>query len=207
MGRDTRGVKGITLDPDDWVVGMVVADPEGYLLTICENGYGKRTPFGPNEGPAAAEELDEVDDSETPSTDSEGAETAEGNRSTMRYRVQRRGGKGLRDIKTSERNGPVVAVLAVRDGDEMMLITQQGMLTRIRVDEVRVTGRNTQGVRLIHVQEGDRVVSAAKIAREELAPQDSEASPEQDAPSSGDSSSAAPGEPANPTSEPTDTQE
>jgi DNA gyrase subunit A len=86
----------------------------------------------------------------------------------MRYRKQRRGGKGLRDIRTSERNGQVVCVISVRDGDELMLITQQGMVTRTRVDEVRVIGRNTQGVRLISLNEGDKVVTAAKIAQEDV---------------------------------------
>lgn len=201
MGRNSRGVKGITLEADDAVVGMVVADPEGYLLTVCENGFGKRTPFGPNEGPAAAESHleEEVAESDLPETEpvDASADDATTSRSSMRYRVQRRGGKGLRDIKTSERNGPVVAVLSVRDGDEMMLITQQGMVTRIRVDEVRVTGRNTLGVRLIQLNEGDRVVGAAKIAREDLDSQlassapatesPAPSSPEAEVPSSGES--------------------
>jgi DNA gyrase subunit A len=97
------------------------------------------------------------------------AEPAEtpADRSGMRYRKQRRGGKGLRDIRTSDRNGPVVAIVAVRAGDELMVISQQGMVTRMRVDEIRVIGRNTQGVRLINLNEGDKVVGAAKIAREE----------------------------------------
>jgi DNA gyrase subunit A len=201
MGRNSRGVKGITLEADDAVVGMVVADPEGYLLTVCENGFGKRTPFGPNEGPAAAESHleEEVAENDLPETEpvDASADDATTSRSSMRYRVQRRGGKGLRDIKTSERNGPVVAVLSVRDGDEMMLITQQGMVTRIRVDEVRVTGRNTLGVRLIQLNEGDRVVGAAKIAREDLDSQlassapatesPAPSSPEAEIPSSGES--------------------
>jgi DNA gyrase subunit A len=63
----------------------------------------------------------------------------------------------------------VVAVVAVREGDELMLITQQGMVTRMRVDEIRIVGRNTQGVRLINLREEDKVVTAAKIAREDVA--------------------------------------
>ena len=86
----------------------------------------------------------------------------------MRYRKQRRGGKGLRDIRTSERNGPVVAVLSVRDGDDIMLITAQGMVNRTHVNEVRIVGRNTQGVRLMNLGEGDRIASVAKVAREEI---------------------------------------
>src|SRR5262249_45454575 len=151
MGRDTKGVRGINLTQDDELVGMVVTDPEGYLLTVCENGYGKRTPFGANtaEEPPESEETAEPPETpearEAPSAEGEAAETEE--RSAMRYRRQRRGGKGLRDIRTSERNGQVVGVQAVRDGDELMVITQQGMVTRMRVDEIRIVGRNTQGVR------------------------------------------------------------
>src|SRR5207253_1279289 len=115
MGRNTRGVKGINLQSGDAVVGLVVADPEGYLLTVCENGYGKRTPFGAN---AAAEEPEiEEEPAEEPPPEGEEGEAVD--RTTMRYRRQRRGGKGLRDIRTSERNGPVVGVVSVRDGDDV----------------------------------------------------------------------------------------
>src|SRR5439155_25338302 len=118
MGRNPRGVKGINLQAGDAVVGLVVADPEGYLLTVCENGYGKRTPFGAN---AAAEEpeIEEEPAEEPPPEEGEEGEAVD--RTTMRYRRQRRGGKGLRDIRTSERNGPVVGVVSVRDGDDVMI--------------------------------------------------------------------------------------
>ena len=86
----------------------------------------------------------------------------------MRYRKQRRGGKGVRDIRTSERNGPVVGVVAVRDGDDIMLITTQGMVNRTHVDEIRVVGRNTQGVRIMNLNEGDKIASLAKVAREDV---------------------------------------
>jgi DNA gyrase subunit A len=167
MGRDTRGVKGIGLVGEDEVVGMVVADPDGYLLTICENGYGKRTRFGANTASLGADEASNGD-ADAESTEESGSEESEGSSSQARYRKQRRGGKGLRDIRTSERNGQVVVALSVRDGDELMIMTQQGMVTRTRIDEIRITGRNTQGVRLIQLGEGDRVVSAAKIAREDV---------------------------------------
>jgi DNA gyrase subunit A len=85
----------------------------------------------------------------------------------MRYRKQRRGGKGLRDIRTSERNGPVVGVISVRDGDDIMLITTQGMVNRTHVDEIRVVGRNTQGVRIMNLNEGDKIASIAKVAWED----------------------------------------
>ena len=85
----------------------------------------------------------------------------------MRYRKQRRGGKGVRDIRTSERNGPVVGVASVRDGDDIMLITTRGMVNRTHVSEIRVVGRNTQGVRIMGLKEGDKIASMAKVAQEE----------------------------------------
>jgi DNA gyrase subunit A len=84
------------------------------------------------------------------------------------YRVQNRGGKGLIDIQTSERNGPVVAVAKVTDADEVMLTTSSSMVIRTPVDTIRTIGRNTQGVRLIKVDEGDAVSSLAKLPQEEL---------------------------------------
>lgn len=169
MGRDTKGVRGINLQGDDEVVGLVVTEPEGFLLTVCENGYGKRTPFGGNTGLADGPE-DETAEAEPTAAEAEGteAEGGEADRSGMRYRIQRRGGKGLRDIRTTDRNGAVVAVESVRAGDDLMVITTGGMVTRMRVDEIRVIGRNTQGVRLIALQEGDKVATVAKIAQEEL---------------------------------------
>ncbi len=96
MGRNTSGVKGISLGKHDQLVGMVVADPDATLLTACQNGYGKRTNFGPNSADTG-EDTGEEDAS-----------------SSARYRTQRRGGKGLRDIKTTERNGPVICHRAGR---------------------------------------------------------------------------------------------
>ncbi len=181
MGRNTRGVKGINLVDADEVVGVVVADPEGCLLTVCENGYGKRTPFGPNtagEEPADVEADEAADAPEAAEVEpagegDEGGESAD--RSSMRYRRQRRGGKGVRDIRTTERNGPVVGVVTVREGDDIMLITQQGMVNRTHADEIRVTGRNTQGVRVMNLNEGDRIASVAKVAREEAAEEETTA--------------------------------
>jgi DNA gyrase subunit A len=143
---------------------MVVADPEGFLLTICANGYGKRTPFGPNTAGAAGEDHGDEADAAADGADGDGAET----RSAMHYRKQRRGGKGIRDVKTSERNGPVVGVLAVRDGDHVMLMTAQGMVNRTHVDEIRVVGRNTQGVRVMNLGADDTIVSLAKVALEDI---------------------------------------
>jgi DNA gyrase subunit A len=169
MGRNTRGVKGITLQKDDEVVGMVVADPSGYLLTVCANGYGKRTPFGANVAGHETEEAEEaVEEPVEPVEAAEGTvEEEAAERSAMHYRKQRRGGKGIRDIRTSERNGSVVGVASVRDGDDIMLITTGGMVNRTHVDEIRVVGRNTQGVRVMNLNEGDKIATVAKVAREE----------------------------------------
>jgi DNA gyrase subunit A len=130
MGRVSRGVRGIKLRLKDTVVGMVIAQEGASLLTVCENGYGKRTSF---------------DD----------------------YRPQGRGGLGLINIKTTERNGKVVALKAIGEDDELMMITAEGMIIRTGLDEVREIGRNTQGVRLIKISEGDKLVAAAKIAPED----------------------------------------
>jgi DNA gyrase subunit A len=170
MGRNTRGVKGIALMEGDDVVGMVVTDPQGFLLTVCENGYGKRTPFGSNTAgvEAGGEEAEEpVVEEEPPATEPGDGGEAAPERGQMRYRKQRRGGKGLRDIRTSERNGLVVGVVAVRDGDDIMFITAGGMVNRTRVAEIRVVGRNTQGVRVMGLKEGDKVASIAKVAKED----------------------------------------
>ena len=174
IGRNTRGVRGINLMKDDEVVGMVVADPEGYLLTVCENGYGKRTPFGANtvgEEPPEGEVDEAVEDVPEVAEEATAEEGGEGegdkDRSAMRYRKQRRGGKGVRDIQTSDRNGPVLGVLSVRDGDDVMLITTQGMVNRTHAKEIRVVGRNTKGVRIMNLKDGDRLASLAKVARED----------------------------------------
>jgi DNA gyrase subunit A len=169
MGRNAKGVRGIRLRPDDEVTGMVVVDPEGYLLSVCENGFGKRTPFGANTPDAAdpAEPVEEIDEAEL-ETEEEPAGEEEAGRSSMQYRKQRRGGKGVRDIRTTERNGPVVGVVTVRDGDDIVLITTGGMVNRTHVREIRVVGRNTQGVRVMNLNEGDKIASVAKVAPEEM---------------------------------------
>jgi DNA gyrase subunit A len=143
------------------------------LLTVCENGYGKRTPFGANtaggepaesDGEETAEAVEEPVE-ETPIE--EAGEEAATVGSGMRYRKQRRGGKGVRDIRTSERNGLVMGVSSVRDTDDIMLITTGGMVNRTHIREIRVVGRNTQGVRIMGLREGDKIASIAKVAEEE----------------------------------------
>ncbi len=139
MGRTAAGVKGINLRDKDGVVAMVVADDERELLTVCENGYGKRT--------AMREYLVQMEDGST--------------------RTQNRGGKGRVDIKTTARNGEVVSAISVTEGDEMMLISESGMIVRSKVEGVRETGRGTQGVRVINLKAGDKLISVARIEEDE----------------------------------------
>lgn len=152
MGRNTSGVKGISLTNDDALVGMVVADPDATLLTVCQRGYGKRTPFGPNAVVTTDEDVESED------------EVSSG---TARYRTQRRGGKGLRDIRTSERNGKVVDIVRVTDEDEILMMTSKGKLQRIAAREINVIGRNTQGVRIMSLDDSDSLVAVVRVPPEE----------------------------------------
>lgn len=135
MGRNSRGVRGVSLQGDDVVVGMVVVQAEEVLLTVCAHGYGKRTP---------------VSD----------------------YRLTNRGGKGVINIKTTDRNGPVVSVMRVKDDDDVVIVTQNGILIRQEVEGVSVIGRNTQGVRLINLDEGDQVIGVALVVNQDEAEKD-----------------------------------
>jgi len=127
MGRVTRGVIGIRLKKGDKVVSMAIVGEEGNLITVTENGFGKRSPI----------------------------ET---------YRKTHRGSKGVRTIITNERNGRVIYVKEVIDDDELMLTSKDGMMVRIPVKDIRIQGRSTMGVTIMRLNEGDKVVSVAKIA-------------------------------------------
>ncbi|MCA9018714.1 MAG: DNA gyrase subunit A, partial [Planctomycetaceae bacterium] len=170
MGRNTRGVKGIKLSKSGHVIGMVIADPETCLLTVCENGYGKRTPFGFI--PAAEENEEEVPENEeelTAESDSDSDENSDDEqetRSGMHYRRQRRGGKGIRDIRTSARNGKAVDIIPVAEDDEVLMVTTSGKIQRVRGCEISQVGRNTQGVRVITLDANDKLVSLARIPAE-----------------------------------------
>ncbi len=133
MGRSAAGVKGIDLAGDDEVVGFVRAEEGLDLLTVTENGYGKRTDMG--------EYLVRSEDGST--------------------RPQSRGGKGRRDIRTDGRNGRVVTIRRADDGYGLVLASESGMVVRIPLDSVSRIGRNTMGVRLVKLREGDRLVAAA----------------------------------------------
>ena len=171
MGRNTSGVKGIALSRDDELVGMVVADPESTLLTACENGYGKRTSFGPSTKPGDTTGDDtDAGDSDAASPDAASPDAGDSDdevSSGARYRTQRRGGKGLRDIKTTARNGKVVGITRVTDEDELMMMTAGGKIQRIAAREIGVIGRNTQGVRIMSMGGEDKLAAIVRVPREE----------------------------------------
>ena len=105
--------------------------------------------------------VDEPDDSEV-----EGEEEAQ--KSGMRYRRQRRGGKGLVNIKTTARNGKVVDIIGVSEQDEVLMVTSQGKIQRIRVKDINLIGRGTQGVTIIRMEDGDTVASIARVPSEDI---------------------------------------
>ena len=128
MGRGAMGVRGIRLDDKDTVIGMEVAEPKTRktLLTVCENGFGKRT------------DLDE-------------------------YRHQGRGGSGVITIKATDRNGAVVGIYLVENKDHLMVMTEKGKIIRMGCKDLRVISRNTQGVRLVRMEEGDKIASVEPV--------------------------------------------
>src|SRR6186713_3334200 len=137
MGRATRGVRGIDLRADDYVVSVcpVSADDSEKMLSVSEQGYGKQTPI-------------------------------------TTYRLQSRGGKGVINMKTTDKTGKVVAVFPVEDESEIMIITQQAKLIRIEANHIRKTGRSAQGVRLIKTDVGDKVTSASLVEAAEEVPEE-----------------------------------
>ena len=189
MGRDTTGVRGIRLVKDDLVIGMILADPALSLLTVCENGYGKRTAIGiggavaeessdtvetgsdeeaaaPEEAATPEEEPAAEEDASLDESDADVEEAANGDEvvgSSNQYRRQKRGGKGVKDIKTTKRNGSAVKILAVSDQDDVLMVTASGKIQRIRAGDINEIGRNTQGVRVIRLEENDKLVSMARI--------------------------------------------
>ena len=163
-GRASSGVRGVRLRADDVVVGMTIADEKSYLLAVSENGFGKRTLIGPNAPLGAPEDEGAADDSAVP----DDGTTLDDDAIVKPYPTKRRGGVGVLDMKTSNRNGRVVAALRVEDGDEIMTITKFGMIQRFSIDGVRATGRNTQGVRLMKLRKDDCVAAVNRIPNEEI---------------------------------------
>jgi DNA gyrase subunit A len=133
MGRTARGVKGLTLGKNDFLVSMDILSPGTVgvsILSVTENGFGKRSP---------------IED----------------------YRLQSRGGKGIITVKTTARNGKLVGTQQITDQDEVMLITDRGKIIRMRCSEIRLSSRNTQGVKLIELESGERVMAVARLAERE----------------------------------------
>jgi DNA gyrase subunit A len=126
MGRTARGVRGIRLGEGHQMISLIIPQAQGKVLTVSENGYGKRT--------AVAE-----------------------------FPTKGRGNKGVIAMSTSERNGKLVGAVQVFEGDELMLISNQGTLVRTRTDEVSELGRNTQGVRVIRTKDGEHLVGVERI--------------------------------------------
>ena len=138
MGRTAKGVRGIRLAQGDSVVGMEQAPRDGAqpdVLSVCENGYGKRTEFS-------------------------------------EYRTQNRGGSGVITIKTTARNGQVVGIKLVDESKDLMVITEKGMAIRIRCEQIRSVGRNAQGVRLVKLDEADKIARVAPVVKEEAEQQE-----------------------------------
>ncbi len=167
MGRNSSGVKGIKLSAGDRVVGMVVADPEATLLTACANGYGKRTVFGPGEVADESGEDDAAESSAESQAETQDEAESDETNSSNRYRTQRRGGKGVRDIKTTARNGPVIGIARVTDDDEIIMMSQRGKIQRIAASDIGVIGRNTQGVRIMSLDEDDQLAAVVRVPRDE----------------------------------------
>ncbi len=130
MGRQARGVRAMELSKGDYLVGMEVVEKEGTILSIAENGYGKRTPL----------------------------ET---------YRLTNRGGKGVINMKTTSKTGMVVALLSVKEDSEVILVSQNGKIIRMDSSTIRQAGRSTSGVKLVTLEEGDKVAAASVIPETE----------------------------------------
>ena len=140
MGRPAAGVRGINLETGDALVALAVVVRDATLLVAGENGIGKRTPFDMVLENGTIEPV---------------------------YRLQSRGGKGIITMKTNERTGGVVGALTVRESDEIMLITAGGQMVRTFVKDIREAGRNTQGVKLIDLQPGDKLQAIAPVISEQ----------------------------------------
>ncbi|WP_017815459.1 DNA gyrase subunit A [Paenibacillus shenyangensis] len=130
MGRSATGVKGITLDEGDSVVGMDLINDDLKVLIVTAKGYGKRTP---------------------------GAE----------YRLQTRGGKGIKTMNVTDKNGQLTGLKVVEDNQDLMIITTSGTLIRMDMESISTMGRNTQGVRLIHIREDDSVATICRTNKNE----------------------------------------
>jgi DNA gyrase subunit A len=148
MGRPAYGVRGMDLDKNDYIVGVAVTPKDAKTKT---NGKGEQEA--------------------TPSLILSVTEQGYGKRTPVEeYRLQTRGGKGVINVKTTTKNGNVVGIMLVDEASEAMLISQFGKIIRIDTKTIREAGRSTQGVRLLHLEEGDRVASAVVLQEKEDEP-------------------------------------
>jgi DNA gyrase subunit A len=152
MGRTATGVRGMTLDENDStdeIVGMItVNDPNETILVVSELGYGKRTL------------LDERDDDGNPILDENGQPVPV-------YRVTNRGGKGVKTMNITDKTGKLVAIKNVTDENDLMIINKSGITIRVKVADLRIMGRATQGVRLINLEKrNDQIASVCKVTSE-----------------------------------------
>ena len=130
MGRVSSGVRAISIEDDNEVIGMIAIEPDSKedVLVLSENGYGKRT------------DLDE-------------------------YRITNRGGKGVKTINVTDKTGKLISIQAVTDDNDLMIINRSGLTIRTSVDQIRVAGRATQGVRVINLREGDSIASVTAVPK------------------------------------------
>ena len=135
MGREAVGVRGIRLKDGDWVIGAEIAQPDAGVLSITENGYGKRTPAA-----------DYIRGGEEP---------------------QHRGGSGMKNYNITDKTGPVAAVKVVYDTDDVLVVSDDGVIIRMEAAGISELGRATQGVRIMRLSEGARVISVALTDRAE----------------------------------------
>ena len=128
IGRVGAGVRGISIEESDEVIGMICVEPDSKqdVLVLSENGYGKRT------------DLDE-------------------------YRITNRGGKGVKTINITEKTGKLISIQAVTDENDLMIINRSGLTIRTAVEQIRLAGRATQGVRIINLREGDAIASVMAV--------------------------------------------
>jgi DNA gyrase subunit A len=131
MGRTARGVRGVRMDEDQQVIAMIIPKAGGRVLTVSENGYGKRT---------------DVED----------------------FPCKGRGNRGVIAMTMSDRNGALVGAVQVFDGDDLMLITDQGTLVRTRTDEISLLSRNTQGVKVIRLRDDEHLVGVQRVAEQDV---------------------------------------
>ncbi|MFI5090889.1 MAG: DNA gyrase subunit A [Terriglobales bacterium] len=168
MGRPAYGVRGMDLDDTDYVVGMAITPKGGVSAEKLVKGHdlSRTEETAPTEGALAAEGV--------PASEESGSlilsvtENGYGKRTPVEeYRLQSRGGKGVINVKTTSRNGKVVAILLVSEVTEAMVISQYGKIIRLDTSEIREAGRSTQGVRLLAMEGGDKVAAAVVIPPEE----------------------------------------